>query len=207
MHYKSSSIAAIVIILGAAGCATSPAKVATVNDAPPTESTTPVQRPLSGMPNLAAEQLVLIEWSKAENKTSCAPASFLKTGQPMNARRADFGGGWAVAFDLPNLRSAYGIAGTGSLDNDTVSEASKRGEIESWPYVRDLPSLPNPSYAGYGLSGFTPYPADNKGGEGLRNSAYLRIGGQKCLYNVWSSISRAHLESLLDNIRLIDTVE
>lgn len=185
-----------------AGCATTTSDSA--DYAPPPSQTTPTPPPTSMAPPLAAQELVLTEWRKSEVKDDCAPASFLKTGQPMNARRADFSGGWAVAFDLPNLRSAYGIAGTGSLDNDGTTEAVRRGEIERWPHVIDLPALPNPSYAGYGLSGFTPYPADNKGGVGLKSGAYLRIGGQKCLYNVWSSISREHLESLLKNIRIIE---
>lgn len=194
-------------ILLISACATAPdsASSNTTSTNPTPASTT--RPPMRTSPALVAENLVLTEWGKAENKASCAPASFLKTGQPMNARRADFSGGWAVAFDLPGLRSAYGIAGTGSLDSDNISEAARRGEIERWPYVRDLPALPAPSYAGYGLSGFNDYPTDNRAGAGLDNAAYMRIGGQKCLYNVWSKISRAHLESLLDNIRLIETPE
>lgn len=200
-----SRYAALPVLLLTGACAATPATTQTSGPAPSPDSTTPL--PTRTSPALVSENLVLTEWRKAENKATCAPASFLKTGQPVNARRADFSGGWAVAFDLPNLRSAYGIAGTGSLDSDNASEAAKRSEIERWPFVIDLPALPSPSYAGYGLSGFRSYPEDNKGGNGIRNSAYLRIGGQKCLYNVWSGISRAHLESLLKDIRMIETVE
>ena len=52
-----------------------------------------------------------------------------------------------------------------------------------------LPSLPEP---------------DNAQGEGLESLAYMRVAGQGCTYNVWSRISRAHLETLLDNLRLQD---
>jgi hypothetical protein len=37
----------------------------------------------------------------------------------------------------------------------------------------------------------------------LQSVAYVRVGGQDCTYNVWSRISRAHLEALLDNLRLL----
>jgi hypothetical protein len=33
----------------------------------------------------------------------------------------------------------------------------------------------------------------------------VRIGGQACLYDVWSRFGRGHLEYLLDRIRLVET--
>ena len=55
----------------------------------------------------------------------------------------------------------------------------------------------------FGLSGAQAYPADNPQGHGPQSVAYVRVGGQQCTYNVWSRISRTHLETLLDNLRLL----
>ncbi|WP_176597027.1 MULTISPECIES: hypothetical protein [Sphingobium] len=166
----------------------------------------------SAMPAFAAETATLIgerraraEWAKAENRRSCAPLALARPGDPEGTpRAASFGGGWGVAFDLPGLRSAYGFAGTGLLPQDRADARIQRRRLtDQWPYMRELPRLPAPSFAGYGQEGAEPYPAANAGGKGLHSLAYVRIGGQRCTYNVWSRISRAHLEWLLDNLRLL----
>lgn len=166
----------------------------------------------AALPALAAEPSSLIgerraraEWAKAENRKSCAPLALAAPGDPEGTpRAATFGGGWAVAFDLPGLRSAYGFAGTGLLPGDKAdSKVQRRRLAGQWPYFRDLAHLPKPSFAGYGQEGAEAYPASNPGGAGLHSLAYLRIGGQRCTYNVWSRISRAHLEWLLDNLRVL----
>ncbi|WP_375196143.1 hypothetical protein [Sphingobium sp.] len=166
----------------------------------------------SALPALAAESSSLIgerraraEWAKAENRKSCAPLALAAPGNAEGTpRAATFSGGWAVAFDLPGLRSAYGFAGTGLLPGDKAdSKAQRRRLVGQWPYFRDLAHLPRPSFAGYGQEGAEAYPAGNPGGAGLHSLAYLRIGGQRCTYNVWSRISRAHLEWLLDNLRVL----
>jgi hypothetical protein len=119
-------------------------------------------------------------------------------------RPALFEGGWAVAFDLPGQRNAYGIAGTGLISDDGDSVANKRTKLQTeWPRFRDLPGPGRDSFAGYGLEGATPWPADNPDGVGLDSLAYVHIGGQRCLYNVWSRLGRRHLEHLLDNLRLV----
>ena len=46
-----------------------------------------------------------------------------------------------------------------------------------------------------------PYPADNPDGRGLNSVAYVRVGGERCTYNLWSRLGRAHLEVLLDSLR------
>lgn len=154
---------------------------------------------------LIGEAIVRDQWARAENRARCAPLGLVSDGRARGvARAAHFGGGWAVAFDLPGMRSAYGFAGTGLLPDDALSDRVQRERLtKQWPSMRDLPKLPAPAFAGYGLMGAQPYPAMNPSGKGLESLAYLRIGGQRCTYNVWSRLSRDHLESLLDNLRVL----
>ena len=124
------------------------------------------------------------EWRKAENRATCAliaPAS-LGEGAGATPRRANFSGGWAVAYDRPGLRSAFGVAGTGSRASEPAYDA--------WPHRR---AWADGSSAGYG----------REGGTGPNEMAYLRIQGQDCLYNVWSHLGRAHLEQLLESLRFV----
>lgn len=128
----------------------------------------------------------LSEWRKAENRTSCALVAFTPSAVEGGAkpRAATFSGGWSVAYDLPQQRSAFGIAGAGV----SASEPS----YHNWPFKR---SWADGSEVGYGP----------EGGTGPRQLGYLRIAGQDCLYNVWSQLGRSHLESLLDAIRFVAT--
>ncbi|MGX7896938.1 hypothetical protein [Tsuneonella sp. HG222] len=154
---------------------------------------------------LVAEAVILAEWAKAANRESCAPLAFEGTGSARGApRSAEFSGGWAVAFDLPNLRSAFGVAGTGVRGTDAgPTEAERAALTEQWPYFRELENVPKPAFAAYGVEGAEPYPATNATGRGLNSLAYVRIGGQNCLYNVWSRLGRAHLETLLGELRVV----
>lgn len=154
---------------------------------------------------LIAERRALAEWAKAENRKSCAPLALAAPGTPEGTpRAANFSGGWAVAFDLPGLRSAYGFAGVGLLPADRASPSLHRRHLKKqWPYFRELGRLSRPSFAGYGVEGAEAYPLANTDGIGLHSLAYMRVSGQRCTYNVWSRISRAHLEWMLDNLRLI----
>lgn len=166
---------------------------------------TPPARWAAGTP-LIGEGVARSQWDMAENRAQCAPLALASDGGVRGkARPASFGGGWAVAFDLPGVRSAYGFAGTGLLPQDDQPASWQRDRLtRQWPQMRDLAALPAPSFAGYGVVGAQPYPADNVAGKRLHSLAYLRVGGQRCTYNVWSRISRAHLETLLDNLRLQD---
>lgn len=149
---------------------------------------------------LVAEQLVLAEWLHAENRTVCAPLAFAKVAPGgWSARRAEFSGGWAVAFDRPGMRSAFGVAGTGSLPEDRLPDEAHREALRAqWPHFRELPAVSG--WAGYGVEGGEDFATMGPGDQGL---AYVRAGGQHCLYNVWSKLGREHLESLLDSLRLI----
>lgn len=126
------------------------------------------------------------EWRKADNRATCAliaPAA-LGNGNGATPRAATFSGGWAVAYDLPGMRSAFGVAGTG------VSSAEP--SYDAWP---EHIEWDDGSRADYGP----------EGGAGPDQLAYLRIEGQDCLYNVWSKLDVEHLEQLLSLLRFVDT--
>lgn len=148
-----------------------------------------------------ALDLVRNEWATAANRDSCEPLVLTSDGgAPATARRANFSGGWGVAFDTDAVRSAYGVAGPGLTDADKADgqEARLRGQ---WPYFMALPNLPAPSFGGYGLEGSRAYPADMPDSVGENSLAYVRVAGQACTYNVWSRLGRAHLEVLLQSLR------
>jgi hypothetical protein len=143
--------------------------------------------PWSGPPltRIDVPRVYRAEWQKAPNRSTCvliAPRS-LGEGAGAVPRAATFSGGWAVAYDRPELRSAFGVAGTGSKASDPA--------YRDWPHVR---RWADSSSAEYGP----------EGGTGPNQLAYLRIAGQECLYNVWSRLSRAHLELLLDQLRVVE---
>jgi hypothetical protein len=158
--------------------------------------------------SMFGEQVAVAEWRKASNRKACAPLALASNGGVRSkVRSANFGGGWGVAFDTPSMRSAYGFAGSGLLPEDQASQAEKRAELaRQWPYTRELGrpgGLPAGSLAGYGLEGAARYSDANPSGAGEQSIAYVRIAGQKCLYDVWSRVSRAHLETLLDSLRIV----
>lgn len=131
----------------------------------------------------AVPAVYLEEWRAAENRESCvliAPEGMAR--DEATPRRATFSGGWAVAYDLPDVRSAYGVAGSG---------ATVHGDVyDDWPHRIEWS---DGSWAGYGP----------EGGTGPNQLAYLRMQGQDCLYNVWSRLGTTHLESLLASLRFV----
>lgn len=158
----------------------------------------------SAAPRFIAADLVRQQWAKAENRERCAAVAFTDVGGGTGtARPANFSGGWAVAFDQPGLRSAYGVAGPGLLKTDGPPYAQARELARQWPYFMELGHLERPSFAGYGVEGAQRYPAGNADGAGLNSLAYVRIHRQHCTYNVWSRLGRAHLEVLLGGLRLL----
>lgn len=155
-------------------------------DAGPPDAVPPA--PWSSAPIAAAEAPgpLLEEWRNAGNRTTCAPLSPESIAPHTGAepRAAYFGGGWAVAWDLPGLRSAFGVAGTGVAAADP--------SYDEWPHHTEWA---DGSIAGYGP----------EGGTGPKQLAYLRVTGQQCLYNVWSNIGIDHLEQLLGRLRFVRT--
>ena len=163
----------------------------------PSGDTSPVPPPPAAAPALdpapwSAPPLALdsvpapyrTQWQKAENRATCAilAPALLGDGEGAMPRSAVFSGGWAVAYDQPGLRSAFGVAGTGSSASDTTYDA--------WPHRK---MWADSSTAGYGP----------EGGSGPSQLAYLRVKGQSCLYNVWSRLGVAHLELLLSQLRFV----
>ena len=129
---------------------------------------------------------VLIEqWLIAENKDSCAPVApkSLLDWEKSTVRSAYFGGGWAIAFDTAETRSAFGIAGAGVDASGPI--------YDNWPVKK---TWPDGSHIGYGP----------EGGSGPKELAYLQIAGQGCLYNVWTHLGRDHLEELVMQLRMVD---
>src|SRR5690349_21836485 len=72
--------------------------------------------PWSAAPLAAADvpAVYLQQWRKADNRATCALlAPVALQARDAKPRAANFSGGWAVAYDEPGLRSAFGIAGAG----------------------------------------------------------------------------------------------
>ena len=161
---------------------------------------------------LIGETVAVAEWRKAENRTACAPLALASdAGGSGKPRRANYSGGWAVAFDRPKVRSAYGFAGPGLIPDDRRLHEENVAALEKqWPYARRFgqdENLPAGSFAGYGVEGADSYAPSNPDGRGQQSLAYLRIPGQLCQYNVWSKLGRAHLEALLENLRIVQAPE
>jgi hypothetical protein len=146
--------------------------------------TTPTPTPTPATARLAAgavPRVLLAEWRKAENRAGCAPLWLDDVGAGVPIRARYFSGGWGVTVRNPRR---WGVAGAG-----VIAEAS---DLEKWKFHRDNATGMR---AGYGLEGF------DMGPDWL---AYVHMPGQSCMYNVWSSVGRAHLEQLLDHLRVVD---
>ena len=182
-----SALAALTLLAVAAcgGRSQDPAGVPTPAPAPaPAPAPSPPPAPWSASSLENAPDIYLREWRDAENRETCAPLAFAPAAVEPGAepRAATFSGGWAVAYDLPGRRSAFGIAGTGVEPGPDTYDA--------WPHRLQWA---DGSSAGYGP----------EGGSGPRQLAYLRVSGERCLYNVWSQLGRAHLERLLGSLRRV----
>lgn len=132
----------------------------------------------------ALPRVLVDEWKKADNRASCAPVWFDALGEAAGAtvRRRMFAGGWGVSL-VRGGRVVAGVAGAGVVADDH--------DVTRWKLRR---TLPGGARAGYGLEG------DTIGPDWL---AYVVVPGQRCLYNVWSYAGRAHLEFLLDHLRVV----
>jgi len=127
-------------------------------------------------------------WRTAGNRSQCAllaPAQLSpETRTAAIPRSATFSGGWAVAYDMPGLRSAFGVAGA-------ATDPWAPDVYDEWPHKI---TWADGSSAGYGL----------ETGSASKWLAYVKIPGQRCLYNIWSSRGRAHLEQLLSSLRYVN---
>lgn len=138
----------------------------------------------------------MTEWSKADNRESCAIVAPLAVPSDAKPRRANFHGGWAVAYDKPGApgtqptghrcetcgRGAFGIAGAGTFADD--SGFANAGHIIRWSDGSRM------SYSGSGY-----------GGQWLAN---VEISGQRCLYQVWSYLGEEHLLELVNSLRFVE---
>lgn len=182
-------LGALLLAVACAGVspAPSPAAPAPAPPPPPVPVEPPAPpAPWAGAPLPAASvpAAYATEWRKAANRAACAPLAPASLGPHAAARprAAAFSGGWAVAYDLPDRRSAFGVAGTGA--------SAEGASYSSWPHrIR----WADGSTAEYGP----------EGGTGPNQLAYLRVAGQDCLYNVWSALGREHLEHLLAALRFV----
>jgi hypothetical protein len=146
-----------------------------------TSSSSTPRAPWSAAPITDVPDVYRTEWRNAENRSSCALIAFANPPAGATPRRANFSGGWAVAYDTPSQRSAFGIAGTG---------ADASASSYQWP---DRQEWSDGSSATWGL----------EGGTGPNHLAYVRIAGQGCLYNVWSAGGEEQLRSLLGQLRFV----
>lgn len=143
----------------------------------------------------ATDAIYVQEWGKSKSKAACPILALPTTAgahlQGHSGRRANFSGGWGVAYDLPKQRSAYGVANVG------VSEPV--GPSSMW---QDYTLYDDGTELTYGREG------GNPNGKWL---AYLTLGkqyspaAQPCLYNIWSQQSKGHLEQLLSELRIVTT--
>ncbi|HEX6588745.1 MAG TPA: hypothetical protein VF039_06960 [Longimicrobiales bacterium] len=173
---------AAVLLLGLAGAGCARESAAPV-PAPAPGAGAPPAAPWSAAPLDAATlpDVYMTAWSAAPDREKCELLAPARVEPSAIARRATFSGGWGVAYDLPELRSAFGVAGTGPLTPDVYDD---------WPHHIEWS---DGSRAGYGP----------EGGQGPNQLAYLTIAGRDCLYNVWSRLGVAHLEGLLDELRFV----
>lgn len=155
--------------------------------------------------------MLVEQWNVAENGATCAalwPEGIDEMAPEALARKATFGGGWAIAWDRPTGpgmaadgtfcedcgRSSFGVAGAGTIVEEAV--------IRSWP---DVIEWADGSYAGYGNEGFAEdVGAATTGGASPTKLAFLAVTGQECLYNVWSRIDEEELLAIISSLRFVE---
>ena len=162
---------------------------------------------VSSLPQSAVPDVLVEQWIAADNRDWCSalfPAEPALLGRDAVIRRANFGGGWAVAWDLSSGpgrfatgeycsdcgRGAYGIAGTGLQ--------TEGAEADRWPTTIDYD---DGSKLGYGFEGAAP--ADS----GAPLVAYLLVQDEGCNYNIWSFLGEDHLLAMIEQLRRVDGLE
>lgn len=129
----------------------------------------------------------------AENRSWCAPMVPASAGEP--ARAATLAGGWSLEFDqrgAPGVRAngsscarcgraSFGVAGT------------SMGTDEAVDFDADAP-----------VAMFNDGSTQDVVAEEGVASATLTVGGQGCVYQVWSFLGEDHLSSLLEELRFVE---
>lgn len=127
------------------------------------------------------------EWMKSERKSLCPILALPKQASAHltqhSVRRANFSGGWGVAYDLPDMRSAYGVANVGTTNPNDI--------FDDWPYNV---TYQDGSILGYGHEGSDP---------SANWLAYIVTPHNNCFYNIWSAQSKEHLEEIISDLRVV----
>lgn len=158
----------------------------------------PEPAPWNAQPAVAAPQVLLTEWQKAENRATCAPMTIINYGNA-TPRRANFSGGWGVAFDMPGQpgrepsghhcatcgRGTFGIAGAGIEKGSDSENITAAGVMQ---------------FAGANRAWY-----DLEGGTGPNWLGQFHVDDQRCVYYVWSFLGREHVEQLIRNVRRAST--
>jgi hypothetical protein len=143
------------------------------------------------------------DWNASERSGPALFPARIAVAHPVAvARRAEFGGGWGVAWDRRSGpgrnadgsycddcgRSAFGVA---AIPSDTVLD-DLRDDAIGWIEWSDG------SRAGWWYEGFAD-PAD-----GAPLLMYLEIPEYPTLYQVWSFLGEEDLLALVDRLRFVD---
>ena len=127
------------------------------------------------------------QWMKAESKSLCPIIALPKQAsshlKEHSVRRAEYASGWGVAYDLPDMRSAYGVANAGTMNTNDG--------LYNWPYNI---TYQDGSMVGYGHEGGNP---------SAKWLAYIVIPQNNCFYNVWSAQGKTHLEQMIADLRMV----
>jgi hypothetical protein len=167
----------------------------------PTTIATPTPAPWSfRVPATAVPGVLVDEWTVAENRQWC-PALYpeASAGAGAVARAAAFGGGWAVAWDVP---SGPGSAATGQFCEDCgrsafgVAGADLLVDADTGLRMPNVIRFEDGAVAGYTGEGFDP--------GNPKRLAELSIPGAGCVYQVWSHLGDDHLLSLLNSLRSVE---
>lgn len=159
------------------------------NTAAPIGNTVPPKAPWNNpaIHNSETDATYRQEWAKSESKSLCPILALPKQAAAHlthhSVRRANFSSGWGVAYDLPNVRSAYGVA--------NASTADPKDAFNNWPYNI---VYKDGSLVGYGHEGGDP---------SAKWLAYIFIPQNSCFYNVWSAQSKTHLEQIISELRIV----
>lgn len=227
MHRLIGVALALMLV---AGCGDVPGGVPTTTVEPTTTATTsPATTPTTGtttvvepvvtalgpapwggapLPAGAVPDLVVAEWTAAGNRAWCSmlfPEAPLSLQPEATLRSAEFGGGWGLAWDLPDGpgRSAGGEycadCGRGAFGVAGIDLAAGGVDLGIW---EERLTWDDGSEAGYGLEGTTAQALP-----GAPHLAYLVVSGQGCLHNVWSFLGEDHLRALIDQLRLVEELQ